>query len=131
MIFRGELGIPALALIAPLKLAAFLLAFGSGLSGGMLSPNFMAGASLGSLFAHGMNALAPGLHLNPTAFALAGAGAVFGSASRAPLTMIVLTFELVGESQALIPFTVANVAAVAVAALLLKYPIQAQRILRR
>jgi CIC family chloride channel protein len=130
-IFSGELGVRTLALLAPLKLLAFVVAFGGGLSGGMLSPNFMAGASLGALFAHGMNALAPGLHLNPTAFALAGAGALFGSASRAPLTMTVLTFELVGKSRAIVPLAVANVVAAGVASLLLKYPIQAQRLLRR
>jgi len=129
-IFYNQLDAGTLGLLLPLKLLAFVIASGGGMAGGMFSPNFMIGASLGSLFARGFNAAAPGLRLDPTAFALAGAGAIFGSASRAPLAFMTLTFELAGESKAIVPFAVANLVAVWVATLLLEYPLQARRFLR-
>src|ERR1700686_3030735 len=79
-ILNNNLAWKLLLLIAVFKSLALLLSLGSGTSGGLLAPMFMASAALGGLFAAAVNRLVPGAQLGPGAFALVAMGAVFGSA---------------------------------------------------
>lgn len=60
-----------------------MLTLGSGASGGVFSPSLFMGATLGGAYGVALAALMPGLHLDPTALALAGmAGVVAGPPAR-------------------------------------------------
>lgn len=100
-----------LLLIVVFKSLALVVSLGSGTSGGLLAPMFMASAALGGLFAMGANHLIPGLALAPGAFALVAMGAVFGAASRATFTFIIFAFEITRDYNSVLPLMLVAVIA--------------------
>ncbi|MEM3852522.1 MAG: chloride channel protein [Methanomassiliicoccales archaeon] len=79
------------------KSVAWTLAMGSRTSGGTLAPFFMIGAAIGLLYGMLIRDMFPSLGLAAQIFAIAGLGAVFGSAARAPLTCIAFALEVTGD----------------------------------
>ncbi len=99
-------------------LAKYLLsvvAYGSGVPGGIFAPALILGALLGSMFGNLVNFLAPGLNVDPSSFAFVGMGAFFTAMARAPITSIVMLFELTGNYELVLPLMfgciIANVSA--------------------
>jgi H+/Cl- antiporter ClcA/CBS domain-containing protein len=102
-ILTDKLTISLLLAIMVFKTLALVISLGSGTSGGLLAPTFMASAAMGSLFAVGVNYIFPSAHLSPAAFALVAMGAVFGAASRATFTFIIFAFEITRDYNAVLP----------------------------
>ena len=72
-------------------------------SGGVFTPALFVGATLGGGLAVMLKSVAPGLHIAPEAFALVGmAGLVAGSA-HAPLTAIMIVFEMTSDYALILP----------------------------
>jgi CIC family chloride channel protein len=107
-----------LLLIVVFKSLALVVSLGSGTSGGLLAPMFMASAALGGLFAMGVNHVAPEMQLAAGAFALVAMGAVFGAASRATFTFIIFAFEITRDYNAVLPLMLVAVIADGVAIML-------------
>jgi CBS domain-containing protein len=107
-----------LLLIVIFKSLALVVSLGSGTSGGLLAPMFMASAALGGLFAMGVNHVAPEMQLAAGAFALVAMGAVFGAASRATFTFIIFAFEITRDYNAVLPLMLVAVIADGVAIML-------------
>lgn len=93
------------------KSLALLISLGSGTSGGLLAPMFMASAALGAVFAVVVNHLFPGANLSPGAFALVAMGAVFGAASRAAFAFIIFAFEITRDYNSVLPLMLVGVIA--------------------
>lgn len=96
----------ALVLLAMGKLLATSFTIPSGGSGGAFMPSLLMGAALGAGFARLVEPLwriEPGL--NPGAFAVVGMAAMFAVIGRAPLTAILIVFEVTGarEYQLILP----------------------------
>ena len=92
----------ALAL-ALLKILATGLTIGSGGMGGLFMPSLVIGACVGTLV-HALAALVLGPDSSmPAAYALVGMGAYLGATLRAPLTPIVMIFELTGDYGLILP----------------------------
>ncbi|WP_228374175.1 chloride channel protein [Demequina phytophila] len=89
------------------KVVATSLTIGIGGSGGVFAPSLFLGAMLGAAFGQGAAALLPGLGLDAGAYALVGMAAVFAGASRAPLTAVIILFELTGEYTIILPLMLA------------------------
>lgn len=86
-----------LMLLALGKAVATALTTTSGASGGAFMPSLFMGAALGSGFAQMANPLWFGsVDLNPGAFAVVGMAAMFSVVGRAPLTAILIVFEVTG-----------------------------------
>ena len=103
-------GMPAVALLVGLavaKLAATALSAGSGNAVGLFAPAIMCGAAVGGATGHLAALFLPGADVQPGAFALVGMAAVFAAAARAPLTAIVLAFELTGDYELVLPLMLA------------------------
>lgn len=130
-ILNNNLAWKLLLLIAVFKSLALLLSLGSGTSGGLLAPMFMASAALGGVFAVAVNRLVPGAHLAPGAFALVAMGAVFGAASAAPFTFIVFAFEITRDYNAVLPLMLVSVIATAIALHYLPNSIMTEKLARR
>jgi CIC family chloride channel protein len=94
--------VAALALVA-LKLLATALTLGSGGSGGVFAPSLFMGAMLGAAFGITANMLFPGITAPPGAYALVGMAAVFAASAQAPITAILILFELTGNYQIILP----------------------------
>lgn len=107
-----------LMLIMIFKSIALVVSLGSGTSGGLLAPMFMASAAMGGLYAMGINHIMPGLALAPGAFALVAMGAVFGAASRATFTFIIFAFEITRDYNSVLPLMLVAVIADGIAILL-------------
>lgn len=96
-----------LLLLAVGKLVATALAVGSGNPVGTFAPLLFIGAGLGGAFGNAAVAVLPESGINAGAFALVGMAAVFSAAARAPLTAIVIPFELTGDYGLVLPLMLA------------------------
>ncbi len=130
-ILNNHLPLTLLLMIMVAKALALLLTLGSGTSGGLLAPMFMAGAALGGAFALVVNAVIPGAHLAPGAYALVAMAAVFGAASRATFTFIIFAFEITRDYEAILPLMLVCVIADAVAVLFMRGSIMTEKLTRR
>jgi CIC family chloride channel protein len=111
----GKLVVGALLLFMFLKLLATSFTLGSGNSGGVFAPGLYSGAMLGSAFGWVAGQLLPGIVAGPGAYATVGMAAVFAAAARAPLTGVLIVFEMTDDYRIILPLMVAVVTATVVA----------------
>ena len=109
----GELAFGALALTFALKLAATAATLGSGSPGGSFFPAVFLGAMFGGAFGRAVHWALPGLTSAPGAYAAVGMGALVAGATAAPLTGVMMMFELTSSYQIVLPLLVACGAAAA------------------
>jgi CIC family chloride channel protein len=103
-----------------LKLIATSLTLGSGGSGGVFAPSLFMGAMLGTAFEIVANNMFPGIAAPPGAYALVGMAAMFAATAHAPITAILILFELTGDYRIILPMMLTVVLATLLAQLLLK-----------
>ncbi len=116
---QGVLLSVVLALLV-LKLIATSLTLGSGGSGGVFAPSLFMGAMLGAAFAMTINLLFPQASLLPGAYALVGMAAVFSASAHAPITAILILFELTGDYRIILPLMLTVVVSTVLSQRLLK-----------
>ena len=130
-ILNNALPLKLLLLVLVFKSIALLVSLGSGTSGGLLAPMFMASAALGGAYAVGVQRLFPHAGVYPAAFALVAMGAMFGAASRATFTFIIFAFEITGDYNAVLPLMLVSVIADGVAIMLNPTSIMTEKLARR
>ena len=96
------------------KIAATSLTLAIGGSGGVFAPALFMGAMLGSAFGLGAHDLLPAATAGAGAYGLVGMGAVFAAAGRAPITAVIIVFELTGDYSVILPLMLAVVIATAI-----------------
>jgi chloride channel protein, CIC family len=105
---NGGLVLTTMAILCAVKLGATIISYASGNAGGIFAPSLylgaMAGGTVGSLVHH----FAPGSTGDPGAYALVGMGALFAGIIRAPMTSVLMIFELTQDYQILVPLMVSN-----------------------
>jgi CIC family chloride channel protein len=103
---NGQL-VPYLVLILiGVKILATSLTLGSGGSGGVFAPSLFIGAMLGSSFGSLIHLIFPGIPISVGAFALVGMGAVFAGAAQAPISAILILFEMTDDYKILLPLMI-------------------------
>lgn len=105
----GTLSVGLAAVLAVMKSLATALCLRSGAIGGLLTPSFATGASLGLLAGDLWSHLWPGG--SPTLYALLGAAALLGVTQRAPITAVILALEFTHSGPHVLPAVVVAVAA--------------------
>lgn len=100
-----------LLMIALLKICATILCLGLGFAGGIFSPSLVIGAALGGAFGFIATGLFPGFATDVPAYAIAGMSAVAGAVLGAPISTILMIFELTGEYEITIAVMIATVCA--------------------
>jgi chloride channel protein, CIC family len=131
-ILNARLAFDLLLVVMIAKAAALVISLGSGTSGGLLAPMFMASAAMGGAFAMVVNRIVPSAHLSPGAFALVAMGAVFGAASRATFTFIIFAFEITRDYNSVLPLMLVSVIAAGIAVLLMPHAsIMTEKLARR
>ncbi len=103
--------IPFLMLVLCLKMTTSLLCAGGGFGTGLIGPSLFLGTAVGALFGLVAHAIAPGLTGSYGSYALIGAGAMMAAALQAPVSTILMLFELSGEYQIMVPLMTACVVA--------------------
>jgi CIC family chloride channel protein len=104
----------ALALLG-LRLVLTPLAVGAGTVGGVFTPTLFLGAMLGSAFGAGVQALLPSAGADPRAWAVVGMGAFLAGTTHAPLTAVVMVFEMTLDYGVAVPLLVGAALAAVVA----------------
>ncbi|MDF3301723.1 chloride channel protein [Streptomyces tropicalis] len=113
------------------KMLATSLTIGIGGSGGVFAPSLFVGAMLGSAYGIGVHHLLPGTAGAVGAYSLIGMGATFAGGARAPITAVVILFELTGEYSIILPLMLAIVLATAASRLLSRDTIYTLKLRRR
>ena len=86
-----------------LKIVATSLTLGSGGSGGQLVPSLFIGAAAGGFFGGLMQYIFPSIAGNPETYALVGMGAMLAAVIRAPITSILILFEITQSYHIVLP----------------------------
>jgi CIC family chloride channel protein len=114
-----------------LKIAATSITLGSGGSGGIFAPSLFIGAMAGGFFGWIANILFPSLTASPAAYALVGMGAVVAGTTHAPITAIIIIFELSGNYKIILPMMITCILSTMLASSLKKGSIYTIKLLRR
>ena len=122
---QGDVPSKTILGILLVKSVIWVVALGSGTSGGVLAPLLMMGGALGGVEATFLPFIGPGF------WPLVSMGAILGGTMRSPFTGVVFALELTHDFNALLPLLVANTIAYAVTALLLKRSILTEKLARR
>jgi CIC family chloride channel protein len=105
----GQLAPALLAALVVAKVAATALTLGSGGSGGVFAPSLFMGAMLGGTVGSLFQTLFPAITAPSGAYALVGMAAVFAGAAHAPITSILILFEMTGDYRIILPLMTAVV----------------------
>ncbi|MBN1785871.1 MAG: chloride channel protein [Candidatus Methanofastidiosa archaeon] len=108
---QSSIGILLLLLLVFVKIFATSVTLGSGGSGGIFAPALYIGACFGAAFGLFFNGLIPGIVSTPTAYANVGMGAIVGGTLGAPLTAIIMFFEMTKNYAIILPLTISVVIA--------------------
>jgi len=127
----GQIVGSAAVVLCALKLVSWLVALGSGTSGGTLAPLFTIGGGLGAVVGTGCALLLPAAGVDARVAAVVGMAALFAGASRALLTSLVFAFEATQSQNALLPLLAGCSAAFLVSCLLMRTTIMTEKIVRR
>jgi len=119
----GQLSWRRMTVLCVGKIAATVTSYGWGLSGGIFSPTLFMGAMLGGAVAHLVHPIAGPMPETVGSFALVGMGALFAGAIRAPITSILIIFEMTGDYAIILPLMISNIISYTVAARLQPVPI--------
>jgi len=103
-----ELTIGVMLLLMTLKLLLTSISLGGGFMGGVFAPSLFIGAMLGGAFGGIADLLFPSLGITPSAFALVGMAALLVGAVHAPLTSILLLFEMTNDYRIILPVMLAT-----------------------
>jgi H+/Cl- antiporter ClcA/CBS domain-containing protein len=114
----------ALAILV-VKAAIWIVALGSGTSGGVLAPLLILGAGLGCILGH----VLPGG--DPALWPLVCMAATLGATLGAPLTAIVFAFGITHDSNAILPLLATTLVSHGFATVVMKRSIMTEKVARR
>jgi CIC family chloride channel protein len=127
----GHYAILVLLGLMAAKILATSLTMAIGGSGGVFAPSLFMGATLGSAYGAGVHDLLPGLAAAAGAYGLVGMGAVFAATARAPITAVLVVFELTGDYRIILPLMIAVVVATALSNAITRDTIYTLKLRRR
>ncbi len=93
----GALDLQLLLILIVAKTAASCLSLGAGFAGGVFSPSLCIGALTGAAFGTIATLAVPEAQANANAYSIVGMGAVAGAVLGAPISTILIIFELTGD----------------------------------
>ncbi len=130
-VLRGEmLGAILIGLLVA-KILATSITIGSGGSGGIFAPSLFMGAVLGGAFGQLAHTLFPHATASPGAYALVGMGAVVAGTTRAPITAMLIIFEMTADYRIILPLMFACTIGMVISALLSRESIYTLKLVRR
>lgn len=107
----GHMALRLMLLLVVVKLVAVNITLGSGFSGGIFAPALFLGGMLGGAFGAMVETWIPGSHGAIGTFAMVGMASMVGAATGAPLTAILILFEMTGRYTVILPLMLASIGA--------------------
>lgn len=120
---NGNMALKLMALLVVLKLFAITTSYASGNAGGIFGPSLFLGAMLGGSVGSVAHHFLPGYTATPGAYALVGMGALFAGIVRAPMTSVLMIFEMTRDYSVIVPLMIANLASLFISSRFQKQPI--------
>ncbi len=128
---RGDTTLEILLLLVAVKLLATSLTIAVGFSGGVFAPSLFIGAMLGGAVGVAAANAFPDAGIQPGAYALVGMGAVVAATTRAPITAILILFELTSDYELILPLMAACIIATLLAERVCPDSIYTLKLIRR
>ncbi|MEJ2049619.1 MAG: chloride channel protein [Calditrichota bacterium] len=113
------------------KLIATSLSLGSGGSGGIFAPSLFLGTMTGGFFGALVHQIIPQYSASSGAYSLVGMGAVVAGATHAPITAILIIFELTNDYAIILPLMISSIIATVLTTKLKKESIYTLKLIRR
>lgn len=113
------------------KIAATSLTIGSGGSGGIFAPSLFIGAAMGGIYGHVVHHLFPSVTASSGAYSLVGMGAIVAGATHAPITSILILFELTDDYRIILPLMMTCIISSVTASQLKRESIYTMKLVRR
>ena len=120
---NGNMAFKMMLLLVVLKLLTVTTSYASGNAGGIFGPALFIGAMLGGTMGTVAHHLFPAYTATPGAYALVGMGAVFAGIVRAPMTSVLMIFEMTQDYAVIVPLMIANLVSLFIASRLQHEPI--------
>jgi CIC family chloride channel protein len=120
---NGSMAFKMMLLLVVLKLLTVTTSYASGNAGGIFGPALFIGAMLGGVIGTVAHHFFPDYTANPGAYALVGMGAAFAGIVRAPMTSVLMIFEMTQDYAVIVPLMIANMVSLFVASRLQEQPI--------
>jgi CIC family chloride channel protein len=114
-----------------IKLAATSITIASGGSGGIFAPSLFLGAMTGGFLGTWVHNAFPSMTAGPGAYAMVGMGAVVAATTQAPLTAMIIIFEMTGDYKIIPPLMAACVISSVLASRLKRTSIYTEKLRRR
>jgi len=127
----GQLGFVLVLGLLIAKLIATSLTIGSGGSGGIFAPSLFLGAMAGEAFGKIVHWALPTLSAPVGAYALVGMSALVAGTTHAPISAILILFEMTDDYRIILPLMCASIFSTLIARKLLKESIYSMKLERR
>ena len=114
-----------------LKIFATSITLGSGGSGGIFAPSLFMGATLGVFFGGLMHQLFPTITASPGAYALVAMGGMVAGTTRAPITAIIIVFELTNDYHIILPLMITAIISTIISSYFTRESIYTLKLVRR
>jgi chloride channel protein, CIC family len=120
---NNHMALKLMALLVVLKFFGVTVSYASGNAGGIFGPALFLGAMLGGTIGSIAHHFFPASTALPGAYALVGMGALFAGIVRAPMTSVLMIFEMTHDYAVIVPLMIANLASLFISSRLQKQPI--------
>jgi len=120
---NGNMALKLMVLLVILKLITVTTSYASGNAGGIFGPALFIGAMLGGSVGTVAHRLFPAYTATPGAYALVGMGAAFAGIVRAPMTSVLMIFEMTQDYAVIVPLMIANLVSLFISSRLQRQPI--------
>src|SRR6266481_2252634 len=122
-VLNDSLTLKLMLTLLVLKLVATAVSYASGNAGGIFGPSLFLGAMLGGAVGSVAQHFFPSYVASPGAYALVGMGASFAGIVRAPMTSVVMIFEITRDYAVIVPLMVSNLVSYFISSRMQKEPI--------
>ncbi|MCU1240940.1 MAG: Cl-channel, voltage gated [Candidatus Acidoferrum typicum] len=122
-VLNGGMALRLMVLLLVLKLFAVVISYASGNAGGIFGPALFLGAMLGGTIGGIAHSYFPGHVANAGAYALVGMGTAFAGIVRAPMTSVVMIFEITRDYAVIVPLMISNLVSFFISSRLQPQPI--------
>lgn len=128
---HGQLLGKIAVLLVLIKIVSTSITIGSGGAGGIFAPSLFLGAMTGVYFGNVLNKIFPGLDANPGAYALVAMGGMVSAVTHAPITAIIMIFELTNNYTIILPLMITCIVSTTVCSTLSRESVYTLALVRR
>ncbi|HYL64204.1 MAG TPA: chloride channel protein [Candidatus Methylomirabilis sp.] len=122
-VLNGSMALKLMVILLVLKFFAVTTSYASGNAGGIFGPSLFIGAMLGGIIGNVAHGLFPTYVATAGVYALVGMGTAFAGIVRAPMTSVMMIFEITRDYAVIVPLMISNLVSFFISSRLQRKPI--------